>query len=159
MSQVHLPEHTLCIGTFRSARCNPHSRFHILNLRLGWQVCSLKESDCCRVLAALITVSLICELGVVCVTLLELFSGTNGNEEPKLRRQELAAVAVSLGTTILAFFVTIIGAGSAVSGAKIVWRRISTAGFRCHGLDRQSHGPSTACHAPFSAQPSAIRVE
>lgn len=71
---------------------------------------------------------MLCEVGVVTITLLHLFSGTNPNEGATQKRQDLGAALASLATTVLAFGLTVAGAGSAVSGLEVVARKIIAAG-------------------------------
>lgn len=73
-------------------------------------------------------VSMVCEVGVVAVTLLHLMSGGNPYQQSTERRQELGSVVASLVSTILMFVMTILGAGNAFSGMKVVVQRISAAG-------------------------------
>lgn len=71
---------------------------------------------------------MLCEMGVVTITLLHIISGSNPSEEAKQKRQDLGALLASLATTLMAFGLTILGAGNSLSSAKVVVQRISAAG-------------------------------
>lgn len=68
---------------------------------------------------------MVCELGVVTVTLLELVSGTNPNEASTDKNKQLGATLASLAATCVTFCLTVVGAGSALSSVKVVVNRIS----------------------------------
>ena len=67
--------------------------------------------------------ALVCELGVTIITFLELMSGykdPDQQDSSDLIRQNarVAAISVSLATTLLVFGLTVIGAGSSFAGAR-----------------------------------------
>ena len=63
------------------------------------------------------------ELGIVAVTLASLLSGMRhpdlSDEAVKKRNGEVVATFVSLGTTVLTFALTMLGAGDAVQGLNL----------------------------------------
>ena len=86
--------------------------------------------------------ALVCELVVTLISFLELMSGYKNPEAPGAqhsmtpakRDQQAAAIIASLVTTLFVFALTVIGAGSSISGArkaaasaKAVAQRISAA--------------------------------
>jgi hypothetical protein len=81
-----------------------------------------------RLMLAMCTVSLLGEVGVITVTLLELLSGSHPDEATSKQQYKLGAVLASLGTTFLTFCLTVIGAGSIVTGFKTVMKNISRDG-------------------------------
>lgn len=93
---------------------------------------------------ALNTVSMICELGVVAVTLLQLLSTRDEHEpsgsESESQSEAMGTVIASLASTLAVFLLTLIGAGSAASGAKLVVSRASAAGASLLNRSRQSSG-------------------
>lgn len=80
----------------------------------------------CRTGMVLRAVCLVTELGVVSVTILRLASGSDPNESDLDKQKEWGAVMASLATTVVAFFLSLFGAGSALSGAKVVAARVSS---------------------------------
>lgn len=72
-------------------------------------------------------VSMISELGVVTVTILDLVSGSDPYGSEPNKQQEWAAVIVSLATTVAAFCISLVGTGSSLSAAKVVASRIRNA--------------------------------
>ena len=72
------------------------------------------------------------ELGIVAVTLASLLSGMRhpdlSDEAVKKRNGEVVATFVSLGTTVLTFALTMLGAGDTVQGLRALGNRISAAG-------------------------------
>ena len=72
-------------------------------------------------------VSSVSELGVKTVTILELVSGSGPHGSNSDKQQDWLAVIASLTTTVVAACLSLVGAGSALSGAKVVATRMSNA--------------------------------
>ena len=76
------------------------------------------------------------ELGIVAITLMSLLSNMRhpdrqaSPEAMKEQNDEVVATVVSLGTTLVTFILTMVGAGDAVQGLKRIGMRISAAGQR-----------------------------
>lgn len=83
-----------------------------------------------RLMACVHSVYIVSEAGVITVALLEIRSGTNPEEaaSPAKNQQQLAALIASLATTLVAFCLTLLGAGSALSGFVLVMKRVSSTG-------------------------------
>lgn len=81
----------------------------------------------CRLLLVLHCVAAVCEVGVVTVTLLHLMSGGNPEQQSTKRGEEVVTIAVSLVSTSFMSFMTVLGAGNAFSGMKVVAKGISAA--------------------------------
>lgn len=81
------------------------------------------------------------ELGVIAVSMLNLFSERQHPEYgSKSHEEQLYIMLLSLGTTIAAFLLTVIGAGSTLAGLKAVAARISESGAKAAGLRRSAGG-------------------
>jgi hypothetical protein len=79
------------------------------------------------------TCSMLLESGIVGVTLASLLSElrdgkVSGDHHPHVQRREIVMTSASLATAIIAFGVTILGAGDTVGGLKVAGRRLSAAG-------------------------------
>jgi hypothetical protein len=92
---------------------------------------SRKSEFTCRYLLALHSTTLTCELGVVVTTLLSLFSTLNmpealrdGQQQSLHVQRQVATTIVSLVTTILAFDLTLIGAGKLLAATKHTFKRV-----------------------------------
>lgn len=75
---------------------------------------------------------LFCEVGVVVVTLLELFSGLErrdddggGTTEAQAHSNQLAMTPASLVTTVIAFMLSMLGTGDAMSGLKMIGNTVA----------------------------------
>jgi hypothetical protein len=95
-----------------------------------WHRLPRKSEFACRYLMALHITALICELGVVVITLLSLFSTLNmpdsshGQQQSLHVQRQVATTLVSLVTTILAFALTLIGAGKLLDASKHTLMRV-----------------------------------
>ena len=69
------------------------------------------------------------ELGVIAASMVNLFSKRQhpdyGSDD---QQEQLSIMLVSIATTIMAFALTVVGAGSALAGLKVVAARVSAAG-------------------------------
>ena len=69
------------------------------------------------------------ELGVIAASMVNLFSERRHPQYGSDNHQEqLSIMFVSIATTVMAFALTVLGAGSALSGCKVVAARVSAAG-------------------------------
>ena len=75
--------------------------------------------------------ALVFELGIVAVTLMSLLSSMRhpdrqaSPEAMKQQHEQVVATLVSLGTTLVTFVLTMVGAGDAVKGLRTIGMRIS----------------------------------
>ena len=67
---------------------------------------------------------------MVTISILVLVAGSNPNDSSSRRQEDWIALSASLATTLLAFFLSLIGAGSVLAGLKVLMTRISHASGR-----------------------------
>lgn len=87
-----------------------------------------KVQSCCRLVFSAEVAAMVCELGVACCTLLQIFSlrgsgGRSGVGESELRSQ-MALGLVSLLSTFVCLVAMLVGATAAVQGAKSLWNTL-----------------------------------
>ena len=79
----------------------------------------------CRLVLCLHALNLSNELGSVAVSMLNLFSERqNPNYGSAKHQEQLSIMLVSIATTVLTFVLTVVGAGSALAGCKVVAARV-----------------------------------
>jgi hypothetical protein len=97
---------------------------------LFWLFPCLLDADLiCSTMLAFHGFSMSFEVGVLMVTVLQLFSSMHENgSEDSTQALQIGLIFISLLTTVLAFALTALGAGSVMAGLRAVVRRISTSG-------------------------------
>lgn len=90
-------------------------------------------------------INLSSELGVIAVSMLNLFSerqhpdyGSDNHNE------QLSIMLVSIATSIMTFILTVVGSGSALAGFKLLAARVSEVGASTLRLRRHTAGSSVA---------------
>ena len=87
--------------------------------------------------------ALVFELAVVAVTLMSLLSNMRhpdrqaSPEAIEEQREQVIATLVSLGTTLVTFVLTMVGAGDAVKGLRTIGTRISAVGQRISYIEEE----------------------
>ena len=87
--------------------------------------------------------ALVFELAVVAVTLMSLLSNMRhpdrqaSPEAIEEQREQVIATLVSLGTTLVTFVLTMVGAGDAVKGLRTIGTRISAVGQRTSYIEEE----------------------
>lgn len=91
-------------------------------------------STACRLLLTLLGLSMLCELAVISVTVLNLFSERKHPlRDTEKHAEQLSVMLVSIATTVFGFFLSIFGAGSALAGAKEVANKFRQASEQLNG--------------------------
>ena len=99
-------------------------------------------------LLCLHVLNFVCEVGVITVSIINLFSERQHPDHGSENHQEqLTIMLVSICTTLIAFLLTMIGAGSSLAGLKVLAARVRDSGAR-----RRLAGLSAAgnCEVPIT---------
>ena len=102
-------------------------------------------NSACRLLLCLHALNLSNELGIIAISMLNLFSQRQHPDYGSTKHQEqLSIMLVSIATTVGAFLLTMVGGGSALAGCKVVAARVSVAGSAAF-RSRQRMAGSAVC--------------
>ena len=85
--------------------------------------------------------NLVCELGVITASIINLFSERQHPDHGSdMHQEQLSIMLVSIATAVAAFLLTVIGAGSSLAGLKVVAARVSEAGARRRSARQSAAG-------------------